>query len=533
MRAVKIMTLGLLTGAVMLLSGWVGDVWAQETLVIGQAGDAITLDPHANIGIVEASLASNIFDPLVVFDKKMEVKPGLAERWETPNPTTWVFHLRKGVKFHNGSPLTAEDVKYSIERILNWKPFGTMGGVAAYINAIESVRVIDPDTVEIKTGKPFGPMLRSLRTAYIVNKAHVEKITQEKGIEAVSLNPMGTGAYKFVEWVPGDHLIVERNDSWWGGRPAISRINFRQIANNATRVAALLSGEIHIATELPPRDVDRVKNNPETKVVVLDGMRTVNFKFDSVREVTPGVPGMPNPLKKLKVRMAINHAIDEDAIVKVVMNGYARPSNQLASDSHFGWSPAIKRLPYDPAKARRLLAEAGYPNGFPLRVDSSNNRYVNDEQICLTVAQMLNKVGIKATCNARSKQVVFKEIYDPKILCCSMFIFSFVTPTADIAGNLESNWHTPSSHAGYGTYNGTSDAPMYSNQTADKFIEAAALETDQDKRLKLLRAASETIMADYPIVPLHYQNDIYGMSKRVDWTPRPDYFLTMADARLK
>jgi peptide/nickel transport system substrate-binding protein len=521
-----------LNACLVLLIGSALQVSAQDSLTVGQAGDAITLDPHANNGIVEASMASNIFDPLVVLDKKMEIKPGLAERWENPNPTTWIFHLRRTVKFHDGSPLTAEDVKYSIERILSWKPFGAMGGLAAYISAISSARAIDAHTVELKTDEPFGPMLRSLRTAYIVNKGWVEKITREKGIEAVSLHPMGTGAYKFVEWVPGDHLIVERNNEWWGGKPEIGRITFRQIANNATRVAALLSGEIQIATELPPRDAERVKNNPATKLIVLPGMRTVNFKFDTIRDQTPGVPGMPNPLKKLGVRMAINYAIDEDTIVKVVMNGYARPSEQLASDAHFGWSPNIKRLPYDPAKARQLLAEAGYPHGFPLRVDSTNNRYVNDEEICLSVAQMLNKVGIQATCRARPKQVVFKEIYDPKTLCCSMFIFSFVTPTADMAGNLEPNFHTPTLKGGYGAYNGTPETPMYSNPKADALIDAAAVETNEAKRLKLLQGASETIMADYPIVPLHYQADLYGMSRRVEWTPRPDYFLTMYDAKL-
>ncbi len=179
----------------------------------------------------------------------------------------------------------------------------------------------------------------------------------------------------------------------------------------------------------------------------------------------------------------------------------------------------------------RMLYKLG---GFPLRIDSTNNRYVNDESICLTVSQMLNKVGIQATCRARPKQVVFKEIYDPNILCCSMFVFSFVTPTGDIAGNLESNFHTPSSTSGYGAYNGGDAAtPQYSNPAADLLIEAASAETDQDKRLKILQAASTVIMNDYAIVPLHYQNDIYGMSKTVDWQPRPDYFLTMFDAKFK
>ena len=514
--AAKLLALAVLMGC------WSSLASAQDALIVGQVGDALTLDPHANIGIVEASMASNIFDPLVVLDKNMDVQPGLAETWENPDPVTWIFHLRQGVRFHDGSALTAEDVKFSIDRILGWKPFGTMGGVKAYIRPIASARVLDAHTVELKTKKPFGPMLRSLRTAFIVSKAHVEKITAEKGIEAVSLNPMGTGAFKLVEWAPGDYLKVVRNDDWWGGRPAVRTINFRQISNNATRVAALLSGEIHIATELPPRDVDVVKAHAQTTVVILDGMRTVNYKFDTIRDVTPGVPGMPNPLKKRKVRMAINHGINAEAIVKVVMNGYARPATQLAGDKHFGWNPDISRLPYDPVKARSLLAEAGYPDGFPLRIDSTNNRYVNDEQICLTVSQMLNKVGIKASCRARPKQVVFKEIYDPNILCCSMFVFSFVTPTADLAGNLESNFHSD----GYGNR-------QYSNRAADVLIEAASSETDEDNRRAILQGASTVIMADFAIVPLHYQNDIYGMSKKVDWRPRPDYFLTMFDAKLK
>ena len=516
--------------ATVLLVGWAGTSVAQETLVIGQVGDAITLDPHANNGIVEASMASNIFDPMIILDKDMAVQPGIAVSWEAKDPVTWNFGIRKGVKFHDGTPLTAEDVKFSIDRILNWKSFGAMGGIKAYITPISSVRVIDQHTVEVKTVKPWGPILSTLRVVFITSKAHVEKVTKEKGVEAVSLNPMGSGAYKLIEWVPGDHLTMEANQNWWGGKPAVKTITFRQISNYATRVAALLSGEIHIATGLPVRDVKRVESNSATKVTVLDGMRTVNYKFDTTRDVTPGVPDIPNPFKKRKVRMAMNHAINSEAIIKVVMNGFARPATQLAGDKHLGWNPTIERLPYDPEKARQLLKEAGYPNGFKLRIDSTNNRYINDEAICLTVAQMINKVGVKATCRARPKQVVFKEIYDPKILCCSMFVFSFVTPTGDIAGNMESNFHTPTEL--YGGYNGGKpEQANYSNAAADLLIEAASAETDYNVRKTILQAASTVIMHDYPIVPLHYQNDIYGMSTKVNWTPRPDMFLTMFDAK--
>jgi len=504
---------------------------AEDTLVVGQAGDPLTLDPHANPGLVEASVMSNLFDTLIIFDKNMQIQSGLAVSWENPEPDRWIFHLRKGVKFHNGADLTASDVKYSIERVKNWKPYGGNTGVAFYLNGVDTVTALDPLTVEIRTKGPFGPMLRSLRAIYIVNKEYVEKLTAEKGVEVVGHAPMGTGAFKFVEWVPGDHVTMEGFDGWWAGKAGVERVVFRQIANNATRTAALLSGEIQIATELPPRDVQRVKDSPIANVTILEGMRTVNFRFDTVREKTPGVPGMPNPLRDLRVREAINYAIDTGTIIKVVMNGFASPAEQLAGHQHFGWSPNIKHLPYDPTMAKKLLAEAGFPHGFPLQVDSTNNRYVNDEQICLAVAQMLTKVEIKATCRARSKQIAFAEFNDKRILCCSMYIFSFVTPTADLAGNLETNLHTPTADGTYGASNGGDPStPRYSNPEADKLIEAAGKETNEAKRQALLQRASETIMANYPLVPLHYQNDIYGILKKVAWTPKPDQYLTVSDA---
>src|SRR5262245_2330541 len=223
-----------------------------QTLVVGQAGDTLTLDPHSFNGIVEASVMSNMFDPLIAFDKNMEIdtKLSLIESWKNPEPDRWVFEIRQGVKFHNGADLTAEDVAHSIERIRNWHSSGAMTGIAFYVNKIASATATGPHPVEVRTDGPFGPMLRHLRTVFVVNKAHVEKVTKEKGIEEVGREPVGTGAFKFVEWVPGDHVTLERNAGWWGGKVGVEKVIFRQIANNATRTAALLSGEIHTATEL-------------------------------------------------------------------------------------------------------------------------------------------------------------------------------------------------------------------------------------------------------------------------------------------
>jgi peptide/nickel transport system substrate-binding protein len=196
-----------------------------QTLVVGQAGDTLTLDPHSFNGIVEASVMSNLFDPLIAFDKNMEVdtKLSLIESWKNPAPDRWVFEIRKGVKFHNGADLTAEDVAYSIERMRNWKAFGAMTGIAFYVNKLASAKATGPNTVEVQTAGPFGPMIRHLRTVFVVNKAHVEKVTKEKGIEEVGRQPVGTGAFKFVEWVPGDHVTWSATPTGGAARSASRR----------------------------------------------------------------------------------------------------------------------------------------------------------------------------------------------------------------------------------------------------------------------------------------------------------------------
>ncbi len=499
---------------------------AQEALIVAEQQSPNTLDPHANNGIPTASHASNFYDPLLVTDRSMTLQPALAESWENPDPTTWIFHLRPGVKFHNGAPLTAEDVKFSIDRVVNWEAFAGFGGVG-YINCcIASTRVIDDLTVEVTTSEPFGPILRSLRTTYIVNKEHTEKIIADEGVEAVGQQAMGTGAFKLVEWVKGDRLTMERNDDWWGGEVGVPRVIFREISNQPTRVAALLSGEIHIAAELPPRDVQRVDNGDDTKAVLLDGMRTVGFRFDTIRDETPGVPGMANPLLDRRVRKAISHAIDADAIVKIVMDGKALTNTQMAGRHHFGFNPGIERPEHNIELGKQLLAEAGYEDGFPLTIDSSNNRYVNDEQICLAVAQMVNQVNIQATCRARPVNVFGTAIYRQGDQGeGSMWIFSHVTPTADIAGNLESNFHT--NDGVLGTFN-----PGYTNPAVDSLIELANQTTDEAERRSHLQAAVSLIMEDAAYLPLHYQFEIYGMRSNVDWEPRPDSFMTMYDAKL-
>ncbi|WDR01317.1 ABC transporter substrate-binding protein [Devosia algicola] len=500
--------------------------FAEGELIIAEAQSPNTLDPQANNNIPTASISSNIYDTLVGMDRDMNVVPALALSWETPDATTWVFKLRPDVKFHNGADLTAEDVKFSIDRVANWEPEGGFGGVGYISCCIASTSVVDPLTIEIKTKEPFGALLRSLRTTFIMNKENTEKLMADGGIEAVSNSPMGTGAFKFVEWIKGDHISLVRNDDWWGPDVGIEKLTFREISSEPTRVAALLSGEVDIASNISPQNEARLQSSDGVSSIAVEGMRTVGYRFDAIRAQTPGIPGMDNPLLDRRVRQAIIESVDEDAIIKVVMNGKATINTQMAGRQHLGFNPRIERLPYDPEHAKTLLAEAGYADGFPLTIDSTNNRYVNDEQICLAVTQMITKIGIQATCRGRPASVFGPAIYQQGDAGDgSMWVFSHVTPTADISGNLESNFH--SNDGTFGAFN-----PGYSNVAVDRLIELSNQTTDQDDRRAYLEGAVSLIMEDAVYLPLHYQFDIYGMRDSVQWEPRADGFMTMSDATL-
>lgn len=486
-------------------------VCAAQTLVHGTASEPRALDPYFHNETPTNSMNKNIYDALLHFDSELNVHPALAEKWENPDSLTWIFYLRKDVKFHDGAPFTAEDVKFSIERAKNW----ARSGFKSTVNQVAKIEVIGPYQIKITTPNPFGNLHRKLAQLYIMNKAWVEKY----GDEYQADHPNGTGRYKFKEWVKGDHLTLVANEDYFGGAPVIKTVILRPLTNDATRTAALLSGEINIADDVPAQDIARIKASKKVELVQRPSLRLIYLQMDQNREISPGAKGADgkNPLLNQKVRQALYLGIDEDAIVKHVMNGFAFPASQFYPSAVFGYDNTIKRPAFNPEKAKALLKEAGYPNGFELTITTPNNRYVNDEKIAQAVASSLSRIGIKMKVNALPKETFFPMT---DRLEASFMLIGWACADGDGSSFLDGIAHSYDKVLGFGRYN----RGRYSNPAVDAKIKAASATVNQKERLANMQAAQKVAMDDQAFIPLHYEVDLYGKTRDLKWTPRVDHY---------
>ena len=493
---------------------------AAQTLIHGASSEPRSLDPYFHSETPTNSMNKNLHDCLVDFDSELKVCPALAEKWENPDNLTWLFHLRKAVTFHDGTPFTAHDVKFSIERCKTW----AKSGFKATAGQVDSVEVIDDFTVKITTKKPFGILPRKLAQVMILSKKFVET----NGDDYISDHANGTGPYKLKEWVKGDHLTLEANESYFRGAPVTKTVTLRPLTNDPTRTAALLSGEVHLIDDVPVRDVDRIKAGKEVEVALRPSLRLIYLQMDHDRPTTPKVdsPTGKNPLMDARVRKALYLGIDEEAIVTHVMNGFAVPASQFYPSAVFGYDESITRAAYDPEKAKALLAEAGYPDGFGLTIDSPNDRYVNDEKIAQAIAASLAKIGLKMKVNAIPKKTFF-PMTDRRET--SFFLIGWSCADGDASAFLDGIAHTHDKDKGYGRYN----RGRYSNPKVDALIESASATVDQDERLSSMKEAQRiALVEDQSFIPLHYQVDLYAKSKKLDWKPRADHYFWYYDMKL-
>ncbi len=439
---------GVLIAAMLALASPAG---AQE-LKIALAAEPTSIDPLYHTLNPNNQVARHIFDRLVHQDARQRLVPGLALSWKPIDAGTWEFKLRPGVKFHDGAPLTPEDIIFSIDRAD--KVPNSPASFAIYTKAVKGIDVIDPLTLHIKTGTPYPLLPNDLSTIAIQEKRAVEgKGTEDfnKGTAAI-----GTGPYKFVEWVPGNRLVLERNDNYWGPKPDWAKVIMRPIPNNAARVAALLAGDVDFIENVPTADLQRLKANPAVRVVETVSNRVIYLHLDSNRDQSPfvfgndGKPLAKNPLKDRRVRLAISKAINRPAIVERVMEGAAIPAGQLLPDGFFGVSPNLKPMAYDPEGAKKLLAEAGYPDGFRLTRHSPNDRYVNDEKVAQAVAQMLSRVGIKTDVQAMPQAVYFTRASKLEF---SFMLLGWGADTGEPSSPLKSLLATNNPAKGMGTAN--------------------------------------------------------------------------------
>jgi peptide/nickel transport system substrate-binding protein len=489
---------------------------APVAITIANQGDAATLDGHMRNETTTQMIQLHVYDRLVVFDASVKIRPALATSWTRKDPTTWVFTLRSGVRFHNGEPFDAAVAAWNLKRAKTHPK----SEFKAYANSVAEARALDATTLELTTAGPAPDLLTNLVQIMMLPPKYVE----EKGDAHVARNPVGTGPYKFVEWVKDDRIVLEANPDYWGGKPDIGRVVFKPIPEDATRAAALVTGEVDVVWGVAVQDVPRIEAEPGLMVLRSPTQRVIYLSFDMFRKAdSPGVGGGPNPFADVRVRRAIYHAVDVDGMIKAVMGGSGAPATQFVTAPVFGYNPDVKRLAYDPARAKALLAEAGYPRGFAARLDCPNDRYVNDAALCEAVAGQLAKVGVRITPNAVPKAVFFPQI--------DRFESSFYLAgwgTLDAGATLSAVVQTNDRAKGTGRIN----RGRYSSAEVDAIIRKGRQTLDDREREALYRSAIALAMGEVAWVPLHQQEMILGVKKGLSFTPRFDEYIFAHEIRV-
>jgi peptide/nickel transport system substrate-binding protein len=489
------------------------------TLRVADVGDVTSLDPHSFNETLQLSFLGSVYEPLVGRGKQMELIPLLATKWTQTSPTVWRFDLRQNVKFHDGTPFDADDVVFSFTRANS-----DDGDMKGYTAPIKQVRKIDAHTVEIETHAPFPILPDTLTSLYIMsrkwcvdNKAE-KPVDKRKGIEnTASFKANGTGPYRVRERQPSTRTVLVRNPNYWTKVEGnVDEVVFTPIGNDATRVAALLSGEVDVMEPVPLQDVERVKGSGNYTVLQGPELRTIFLGMDQKRDELQfsSVKGK-NPFKDKRVRQAFYQAIDIETIKSRVMRNAATPTAEMVGPGVRGFQPDMnKRLPYDPEAAKKLLAEAGYPSGFELTMNCPNDRYVNDAQICQAVAANLARIGIKINLQAESKATYF-----PRILRrdTSFFMLGWTPSTNDVHDTLFNIMSTPND-AGQGKFN----LGWYSNPKFDEAVMKVQTEIDPKKRNELIREATKIHQDDVGHIPLHQQALAWGVSSKVNLVQLPD-----------
>jgi peptide/nickel transport system substrate-binding protein len=489
------------------------------TLRVADVGDVQSMDPHSLNETLQLSFTGNIYEALVARGKDMKLVPALATQWKQTSPTVWRFELRKGVKFHDGTPFTVDDVVFSFKR-------GAADGsdMKGYTAPIKEVRPVGDSAVDIETNAPFPILPDTLTSLYIMSRKWCEEnkaerpVDRRKGVEnTASFKTNGTGPYRLKERQPSTRTVIVRNFGYWDKIEGnVDEVVFTPIGNDATRVAALLSGEIDVMEPVPLQDVDRVKSAGKFTVLQGPELRTIFLGMDQKRDelISSSVKGK-NPFKDKRVRQAFYQAIDIEAIKSRVMRGAATPTALMIGPGVRGFQADMnKRLPHDVEAAKKLLADAGYATGFEVGMNCPNDRYVNDAQICQAVAANLARIGVKVNLQAETKNTYF-----PKILRrdTSFYLLGWTPSTTDAHDAMYNLMATPTDK-GQGQFN----LGAYSNPKFDELMARVQSEIDQGKRNEAIREAFKIHQDDIGHIPLHQQALAWAMKSGVSLVQLPD-----------
>ena len=475
-------------------------VASAQVLTLGVRGGPESMDPHYSALGTHAEAMKHIFDTLVWSDENLQTVPGLATSWEPLDELTWEFRLREGVQFHDGTPFTAEDVKFSIERIPEVTGPTTM---EIYVRRVEEVEIVDDHTVRIRTNAPAATLPNDFVRLFIVShQAAADYSTADTAAEGFNSGAaaVGTGPFRFVSWEPNGELVLERFDDYWQGPAHWERVVRRELPNDSARLAALRAGQVDLVNYVSSADYQALAADPQIEVITAPSAYVMNLQLDQ-REDTPRVYDnagnrlAENPFRDPRVREAIDLAIDRETMVEVVLEGLGRPARQLMPDEFFGSSDDIPMPDYDPDRAIELLAEAGFPEGFRVELHCTNDRLPGDGAICQGLGQMFAQVGISADVNAISRTIYFPAQAAREY---SMFMNGWGTLTGEASYTLGSLAHSEDEELRLGAFNRI----IYTNPDVDRELQAGIGELDDEARRGHFERAMEMVVADRAYIPI-------------------------------
>lgn len=481
--------------------------------------DIQTLDPHSQNHAATSAISSYVYEGLTRYNEKFQPEPALASKWTQVSPTQIRFELRRGVKFQDGTPFTADDVIFSFNRVRQ-----PQANMQIYVTGIKEIKKIDAHTIDLLLEGPNPVLLRNLTGFRIMSKAWAEKNksvnTQDykaKEDTYASRNAMGTGPYRITAWQPDQKISMVANKDWWDtNKGNISELTYLPIKSDATRVAALLSGDLDLLTDLPTQDVAKLRADPKLKVIDGNENRTIFFAMDLGSDELRGsnIKGK-NPFKDKRVREAMNLGLDREAIKRSLMRGFSVPAGIMVAPGVDGHAPDLDVPPKaDYEKAKKLLAEAGYPEGFEVPLNCPNDRYVNDEEICQAVVAMWTKIGIKAklsTSPMSQHSQLLQRLESP------LYLYGWGVTTFDAQYTLQDIVHTRSKGVdGKGNYSRISDARV------DELVQAMKVETDPVKRRAQVREALQRVRDEFLFIPVHHQVRPWAMRSNLDTLHRAD-----------
>lgn len=487
-----------------------------DSLRLALAGEHQSMDPHFSRTSPNQNTAAHIFDTLVTIDANMQRQPALALSWQVLDDLTWEIKLRPGVTFHDGSTFDAADVISSVQRVPN--VVDSPAPFTSSVSMIAAMEAVDDLTLKVTTSVPTPTLMQDIGSVYI--------LPSELGtsIDSAAFNDgtatIGTGPYKFLSWTPNESLELAGFADHWAGAPAYSDVSIRYIPNAASRVATLLAGDVDAIDKVPPSDVATITARDGLKVTDSVSGRVIYMHMDSAREVTPHITAkdgseIPNPLRDVRVRKALSLMIDRGQIVARILNGSGTPTGQMVPEGFIGYNPDIAVPEADVTEAKRLLAEAGYPDGFKITIHGPNDRYVNDAKVLQAISQLFARAGLDSTVEAMPKNIYFKAASKQEF---SLFLVGFGTTSGDSTRGLYQVLASYDKEAGIGTFN----RGRFSDAGFDAVMHAAAATFDETEQAQLLQQAAQIAFGEQQgILPLYFEQLLWASSADVSLSTQP------------